>query len=133
MADKENEHPSVTSPFGAQKQPLRASARLLSPAALPVGSSVKMSGLRRRSSVGNLSPEQAKQIVLKALGSSPSREALARFVGGLSKDERRLLLGDSRSATPKANGVRLKEDGSAPASTIESVSAPRSPLPGMLS
>ena len=122
-ADKENEFPSESPVYSSQKHQLRASARLLSPASM--GSSVRQSGLRRRS-VGKLSPEQAKQIVLKALGTSPSREALARFVGGLSKDERRLFLGNSSpkfsiSVTPKSNGLRSNKD--APANTNESVSS----------
>lgn len=98
MADKENE-----SPTNVLQHKLRASARLLSP-----GSALKSDRVALRRSVGfgkPLSPGQAKQIVLRALGPSPSREALCGFVAGLSKDERRLLIGDSRDATPKTPGA----------------------------
>jgi hypothetical protein len=88
--DKENVSPTVL------MQQLKSSVRMQSPSIFP----------SRRSSVGKpLSPSQAKQIVLKALGPSPTREALATFANGLNKDERRLFLGDSRNATPM--GIKM--------------------------
>jgi hypothetical protein len=118
MEDKENEHPSPARNAGKQQLRANCCVRLLSPAASVVGSSTKQSadrGLRRRSiGKASLSPEQAKQIILKTLGPSPSREALGRFVAGLSRDERRLFLGDSRRATPNElssrEGARRRSD-----------------------
>ena len=53
-------------------------------------------GAMRRGSFGNpRTPDNARAIVLKALGPSPSRQALSRFVEGLSRDERRFFLGES--------------------------------------
>jgi hypothetical protein len=53
-------------------------------------------GAMRRGSFGNpRTPDNARAIVLKALGPSPSRQALSRFVEGLSRDERRFFLGAS--------------------------------------
>ena len=72
------------------------------PTPLPLGTARSTSRIvARRSSFGqSLSPGNAKLIVLKALGPSPSREALKCFVDGLSRDERRLFLGNSREPTP---------------------------------
>ena len=48
--------------------------------------------------------------MLKALGPSPSREALSKFVAGLSKDERRLLLGDARDANPTTPKTPIEQE-----------------------
>ena len=86
--DKEN-----LSPTNVLQKKLRASAHLLSPgveARLPHNSLGKQ----------RLSPTNARLILLKALGPSPSRQALKRFVAGLSRDERKLFLDDANGTMP---------------------------------
>ena len=67
-----------------------------------VSHSPNQQGSVRRGSISSaLSPRRAKHIVLRALGPSPSQEALRTFVDGLSKDERKLFFGDRRNVTPR--------------------------------
>ena len=86
--DKEN-----LSPTNVLQQKLRASAHLLSPGVEP---------RLPHNSLGKqlLSPSNARLILLKALGPSPSRQALKRFVAGLSRDERKLFLDDANGTMP---------------------------------
>ena len=67
-----------------------------------VSHSPNQQGSARRGSMSSaLSPRRAKHIVLRALGPSPSKEALRTFVDGLSKDERKLFFGDRSNVTPR--------------------------------
>ena len=86
--DKEN-----LSPTNVLQQKLRASAHLLSPGVEP---RLPHNSLGKQ----RLSPSNARLILLKALGPSPSRQALKRFVAGLSRDERKLFLDDANGTMP---------------------------------
>jgi hypothetical protein len=105
--DKEN-----LSPTNVLQQKLRASACLLSPGVEP---RLPHNSLGKQ----RLSPSNARLILLKALGPSPSRQALKRFVAGLSRDERKLFLDDANDTMPGSplsglgDGTDLCEDAQA--------------------
>jgi hypothetical protein len=105
--DKEN-----LSPTNVLQQKLRASACLFSPGVEP---RLPHNSLGKQ----RLSPSNARLILLKALGPSPSRQALKRFVAGLSRDERKLFLDDANDTMPGSplsglgDGTDLCEDAQA--------------------
>lgn len=109
--DKEN-----LSPTNVLQQKLRASAHLLSPGVVP---RIPHNSLGKQ----RLSPSK---ILLKALGPSPSRQALKRFVAGLSRDERKLFLDDANGTMPGSplsglgDGTEASVDGGSSDGSVDS-------------
>jgi hypothetical protein len=97
------------------KENLHANASFSSPAPSLLGtpqglraSHIKQSAPRflRPSRGKSFSPATIKQILLRELGPSPSREALSSFVSRLSREERRLFLSrEDLAATPNQDGL----------------------------
>eukprot|EP00960_Hanusia_phi_P078121 768783-Hanusia_phi.AAC.4 len=82
--------------------------------------------LRSKKSRRSFTPAQTKQVLLQALGPSPSRDQLAQFVSSLSEEERMLFLG-TPSPSPRAKAVRFSPTSSA--SSVESVRSSREASP----